>query len=49
MKVKIFKEQDTDLMEHKLNKFDDEHNVKFTQHSYSDGTIVAVVFYEVDK
>ena len=50
MKIKIFQEKDTDLLEHKLNKFDDEHTVKFTQSSStavgSDVFVTALVFYE---
>ena len=51
MKIKIFQERDIDVLEHKLNKFDDEHTVKFTQSSSAaeEGkgvTVTAVVFYE---
>lgn len=51
MKTEIFQETDTDLLQHKVNKFDDEHNVKFMQHSSTslpDGrvAITVIAFYE---
>ena len=50
MQTEIYSEQDIDVLQHRVNKFDKEHNVKFMQHSSAANdkgvTVTVVIFYE---